>query len=400
MNTKQLLALCVLLPLVLSLTGCWSRKEINELAMIVAIGFDLEPGPRPYRMTMQVARPAALVRGGAAQGGSSGPPVQVITGTGRTPLEAARALQRGIPRRFHPEHNEVWVIGDAMARRGITPLVDFFQRHPLNRPNMKVLISKGPAREVLRSGEDLERTLAETVTGLMRFHHYIVGTLPVTVNQLGLDLTSPGRQPVIPGVRVQRATVVRGKPMVILENLGLFKGDRLVGWFTRGESRGLLWVRDRSARGHLNVPCPGEPGRVATMDITRANSTSELRFVRGRPEVSIGVVFESELSAQECRRDLADPVGFAELNAAGQTQITSLIRQTVARAQRLRTDVLGFGELVYRKAPAYWRQVERRWDDQVFPTVPVNITVRANVRRPGIITGPPARKPALEGNQG
>lgn len=385
---RRLLAACLLGTLLFSVTGCWSRKEISELAIIVGVGLDYEPGPQPYRMTMQIARVGALVRGGAAQGQAKGPPVEVVTGVGSTPHQAGRDLQRGMPRRFHPAHNELWVIGEEMARREIGPLIDFFERLQLVRPNVLVLVAEGSAREVLQHSKNPERTLAETVTGLMRFRTYTGSTLHVTVNDLGVALTQPGRQPVVPGIRVEPDTVDQGQPMVMLSDLAAFKEDRLVGWLPPDANLGFLWGVNKITRGLLTIPCFDEPDRSVTVDVSRGNTTRRVESIRGRPRIWIHTDVEVDITSQGCRENIATPEGFAKLSTALEKQVAQAIADAVEHAQELKTDVFGFGELVYRQAPAYWRQVADRWNDEVFPEVKTVVTVEMHIRRPGLTTSP------------
>lgn len=395
---RRVLAACLLSALLLPLAGCWSRKEITEIAIIVAIGFDHEPGPEPYRITMQIARVSALVRGGAAQGQAKGEPVEVITGVGRTAHEAGRQLQRGMSRRFHPEHNEVWVIGEEMARRGIGPLMDFFERLQLVRPNVMVLIAKGSARDVLQQGENLERTLAETISGLMRFRTYTASTMRVTVNDVGVALSQPGRQPVIPGVRVDVAAVDKGEPMVMLKDLAIFKEDRLVGWLPPRSNLGFLWAVNKVSRGVVTLSCPDEPDRYVSVELSRGRSSRRAQLVGGRPVVAIHTDVEVDVTSQECKENLTTPEGFAKLAAAQEKFIAQAVTNAVDYAQGLKSDVFGFGELFYRSEPAYWKRVARRWDDEVFPRLDHRITVEVHPRRPGLITSPvPIEHPTEKG---
>lgn len=385
---RRVLAGSLLIAVLLLIPGCWSRKEITELAIIVAMGFDHEPGPEPYRITMQIARVGALVRGGAAQGQSKGSPVEVITGVGGTPHEAGRNLQRGIPRRFHPAHNEVWIIGEDMARRGIGPLMDFFERLQIVRPNVLVLVAQGSAREILQQSEDLERTLAETVTGLMRFRTFTATTLRVTVNDLGVELSEPGRQPVVPGIRLDPDSTDQGKGMVILERLAIFRGDRLVGWLPPESNLGFLWAVNKISRGLITLPCPGEPGRLVTVEVTRGNSARRANFAGGRPVIWIATDAEADITSQECRGNLADSEGFAKLSAIGEEHIAQAIATAVDYAQELNSDVFGFGGLFYHRNPAYWRRVASRWQTELFPALEPRITVELHIRRPGLTTNP------------
>ena len=66
---------------VILLTGCWNRVEINDIAIVTAIGLDLIEGDK-IRLSLQVALPSKL--GPAVGGASSGKSTIVISETGTT----------------------------------------------------------------------------------------------------------------------------------------------------------------------------------------------------------------------------------------------------------------------------------------------------------------------------
>lgn len=373
--------------LLFSLTGCWSREEINELAIVVAMGWDHEPGPAPYRVTMQIARVGALIRG-AAQGQSQKHPVEVITGVGRTPYEAVRLLQRGIPRRFHTHHNEVWVIGEELARRGIGPVYDLFERSEQVHPNVLVLVARGAAREVLQRSEDLEKTLSEKVTGLMRFRTYTGTTVRVTVNELGVVLSQPGHQVILPGITLEPGSVDQGSPAVELRELAIFRDDRMIDWMPPSHTLGLLWSRNRLTRTTFTLPCPDEPDRSLSLELDRARASRHARLVQGRPAIGVRAEIEATLQMQECSANLATPETIVRLNSILQEALSAQIAESIRYTQERRSDVFGFGEALGRNAPHYWAGVRDVWDDELYPTLEPTVTVRARVRNVGLVSDP------------
>ena len=65
-HVSVVLAVCLLLT-----GGCWDRREINELALVVAVAADVvrEKGQEEVMLTLQIANPVALLPG---QGGEVG----------------------------------------------------------------------------------------------------------------------------------------------------------------------------------------------------------------------------------------------------------------------------------------------------------------------------------------
>lgn len=68
MNKK--IAIIILAIFIANLTsGCWSRRELNELAIVLGTGVDLTDDGK-IRLTLQIAKAAAF--GGAGEGGGGG----------------------------------------------------------------------------------------------------------------------------------------------------------------------------------------------------------------------------------------------------------------------------------------------------------------------------------------
>ncbi|OMF23697.1 hypothetical protein BK132_25795, partial [Paenibacillus sp. FSL H8-0259] len=66
---RKVLTTCIpLLVLPMLLSGCWERKELNELAFVLALGLDkAESG---YKVSMQVVIPSSITSQGAGGSGA------------------------------------------------------------------------------------------------------------------------------------------------------------------------------------------------------------------------------------------------------------------------------------------------------------------------------------------
>jgi spore germination protein KC len=82
---KGFISKCLLILLVLSsLTGCWNRRELNELAIAVAIGIDKSNGE--YKVSTQIVNPGEMSSKQSSGGGSA--PIVTHHTSGKTVIEA------------------------------------------------------------------------------------------------------------------------------------------------------------------------------------------------------------------------------------------------------------------------------------------------------------------------
>jgi spore germination protein KC len=112
MRRRLLLAAAV----VLLLSGCWSRIEVNDLAIVDIIAMDREENGN-WRISLQIVTPQRIAQPGG-QGGQAGSrrPFLVVSDTGPTALDAIRKLQLQLPRRIFLAHANVILVGEALAR--------------------------------------------------------------------------------------------------------------------------------------------------------------------------------------------------------------------------------------------------------------------------------------------
>lgn len=143
------------------LAGCWSREELNELAIVLAAGVDWTADGRVL-LTAQIARTGAFASGGEGGGGKE-PASWVVSAEGRTLEEAERYLAMRVPRDIYWGHRIVLVFGEAMAQKGIGLATNFWQRGRQPEVIMQVMVTQGEARDVIQTSSELAKTSGQAV---------------------------------------------------------------------------------------------------------------------------------------------------------------------------------------------------------------------------------------------
>ena len=113
---KKIAILLLLALLTGLLGGCWSRKEITEVAVVLGTGVDWTADGR-IRLTVQIARPSAFAGGSEAGAGGKEPTSWVVSAEGKTVEEAERYLAMKVPRDIYWGHCIILVIGEEMAKK-------------------------------------------------------------------------------------------------------------------------------------------------------------------------------------------------------------------------------------------------------------------------------------------
>lgn len=373
--------------LLITLTGCWSRKELNDLA--IAMGMAIDRTEQGYRVTVQVVNPGEIA---LKQGSTLRSPVSVHSETGETLFEAIRKITKVSPRKIYFAHLRILVVSEEIARDGMTKVLDFISREPEFRTDfyltvandqpagdvLKILtlIEKIPANKLFRSLETSEKAWAPTVA--MQLDEFIA------------DILSDGKNPVLTGIEIigDKSVGQTRKNMETVEptrlkytSVAVFKKDKLIGWLNEEESKGYNYILGnvKSTVGH--VTCP-QGGKVL-MEVVRTTSNIKGSVAEGKPKISVHLTVEENVAEANCSIDLLNPKTIEKLQAKAETTIKSFMEKSIKKVQdKYQADIFGFGEAIRRENPVVWNKFRKNWDSE-FAKLPVEIQVDVKIRRVG-----------------
>lgn len=394
MMAKKLTAL-VALAVLLPLTGCWDRRELNELAISLALGIDkIDSG---YRVTAQVVLPAEV----AAKKGSGGraTPVTVFRSDGITLFEAIRKMTTFSPRKIYAAHLRAAVFGEEFAKEGIGDALDLLSRDYELRTDFFLLVAKGTtAAQTLEILTPLESIPANKIFNATQTSEKAwAPVMSVTLDKFVENAAGNGKNPVLSGIEVigkanvggTRSNVNRVSPPALLRISGIaaFRKDRMLGWLDERESKGYNYIENnvRSTVGHL--PCSDGDGHIA-LEIVRSKAKIRGDVKDGRPRLAVELFVEQNVGEVQCRIDLTRPASIAELEEKSERALTDILERTIhAAQQKYKTDIFGFGDAVHRSNPSAWKSMRADWDER-FAETDVNVAVEAKIKRTGTVGNP------------
>ncbi len=385
---KKMLKVFLMLPII-CLCGCWSSIELNELAIVTAMGIDkTEDG---YLVSVQVLNSSELA--GDARSGRT----EVVTfrKSGVTIAEAIRSLSTDVPRRLYVAHLREIVFGEEMARAGIAKPLDVLSRQKELRSDFYMTVAKGStAYDTLNVQTALEKIPANKVfDSLENSETRWAPTRTVTLDELVSSIVSKGRQAMLTGIlvygdpkagsKVTNAQDISPKSGLRLDYLGVFKKDKLVGWLNRNDSKGVSYITDHVKSTAVNIPCEGDQ---ITVNTTSTKTKIKGKMEKGNPKIDINVTSEGSIGEVECTIDLTKPEKIEELNKRYAKDIKDKIEGSIKTLQeKYQSDIFGFGDEIHRTDPKAWKRLEGNWD-QEFAKLDVNVTVTAKIRNLGTIS--------------
>ncbi len=393
MRKKTILLLIVMIPLI---TGCWSRVEVNDLSIVTAIAIDkMEDGS--IRIALQIAIPRMLgqISGGGSSGfGGEKKSTVTVSEKGETVLDAARRLQVKLPRKLFFSHSRIIIIGEKMARDGVSPILDAFSRYREARLHSFILFTTGEAADILNIPPKWEKISAEEIREEEKLQTGMSIHLSDFVNMLLAD----GLEPIAAKVGLKYSEVMNKsdsgsedssqnlEKIIGITGAAVFHKDKLIGWMNDKEARGVKWLRNEIKDAVVTVDIPKEMGDgKISLKILMGNTKLKPQMKHNKVEMEVEVRAEGDLYENSSKLDLSNPEVIQFVEEKLRDDITERIQVVLEKAQKqYKSDIFGFGLAVYRSYPKEWKkQFKNRWDEE-FPNLEVKITPHVKVVRTGL----------------
>jgi spore germination protein KC len=384
---KRHLKWSLLLIIILLLTGCAGKRELNELALVMAVGIDKGREENSFKVTAQIARPADARGQTGAPSGQTGEPILTIVGQGESLFDAIRDLSSFTTRNVFWAHNQVIVINEDLAKEGIAQVIDFFTRNPELRMRTWVVITPEKASTLVSTVTGLELIPGESVNKLFRYGE-ISNVAPNTqIMDVQAAYLSQSSQPIIARVTLKEVMVSNKKPekgptikQVDLAGAGVFQEDRLVGILKPEETRALMLFTERLKSGVVTTPCPSKPERTVSVEL-RNQLFQVTPHLKGS-QISFNAEFDAFANVVEagCPFSIDNQEKVSELEKAVEKKLKKEIETTVNKVQKeYKTDVFELGKVFQNDYPGYWMQIADDWEE-VFPTVDIKVSVNVEVK--------------------
>ncbi|WP_423802538.1 Ger(x)C family spore germination protein [Neobacillus sp. SAB-20_R2A] len=372
----------LLICLVILLSGCWDRNEVNDLALITAAGFDKFADDK-IELTVLVFIP----KGGgsntqtmeSSNGGAS--ETLVRSAAGKTVADAMAKLQEKLPRKIFWGHTDVFIFHEELAKQGIAKHIDFIMRHPTLRERGQIFVSSQKAKKVLKLMPPLERDLSEVLKELSQ---HKLG-LNITTKKLAQMLVGDSGDCALPWITILPPESKKNPNRTIAYSTGtaIFKRDKMIGIIDDSVTRGVLWLRNEILLGVITIKPPKTDGYIS-VNVLQAQAKLIPKIQNGKWTITLKSVSASDIVQNETNLDVSNPVVAKSLEPLLAREIEKRIKKARNQVQEeMKADIFGYAEAFHRKYPNIWNKEKYRWDE-IFPDVELKFDTECHIRRQGL----------------
>lgn len=362
------------------MTGCYNYRELNDIAIITGIAIDKEEDE--YLVSVMIANSKKP----ETSDNSSLP--TVYESTGKTITLALENIFLQSPKKIYLGHLASVIVGRDVAEDGILNILDFLFREPMSRKTFYLLIADGDkANDVLKIVSPLETFPSQDINNTLNNAYDLQSiSSSITYEMFINNLVTDGVEPILATVKIKgdekegqnedSLKEVEPKATIYLSNTAIFKGDKLVDVASKEESEGINLINDGIGRVFIKTKCDND---YIIIDSPRTKLKVD---VKDNNKIKIKVNGEAAIKEINCKLNLEDEKVINDLAKDASKELEDTIKKAIDKAQSLKTDIFGFGNLIYKNNYKYFNSVKDEWDE-IFSNLDVDIKVDISLKTKG-----------------
>ncbi|MEX2104077.1 MAG: Ger(x)C family spore germination C-terminal domain-containing protein, partial [Bacilli bacterium] len=162
-----------------------------------------------------------------------------------------------------------------------------------------------------------------------------------------------------------------------LSGAAVFNKEKMLGWLSPGETRGLMFFVEKVEFAIVTLPCPDQPDKQLSIEMKKQKFTVEPTYQNGKVKFAVKLTTTDELAESGCTRDLSEMREELEKQLADKLQ-SELVRVVEKAQKKYKVDFLKLGETFNNRYPAEWKDLRKDWEAE-FVKAKVSVKVDAHI---------------------
>ncbi|MGG0738849.1 Ger(x)C family spore germination protein [Niallia taxi] len=369
--------------------GNINRNELNEVALVYAIGIDREADN--YVVSLQVINPQP------PNSPSDKLPVVVYDTEAKSMGKAIEMVSRKISRQLSPAQVQLIIIGESVAETiGVNGVLNYILREPGLSSMLDILITKdinaGDALKVIPHMEDIPGS--EIVKTLENTEENWGSHQRILPTQLKADILSRGVEAIIPTIVLigdkkvaeEKGNLESIAPKAYLELSGLtvMNEDKRAGWLNDNQSRSYYLIKGTLKNSYFSSYCSDQKEEFG-LTIIHSKTSIHGKINNGIPKFKIKVDLIGDLDELNCDMDITKPEEIKKIETLMKKDIEASLKDLITQSQTLNCDFIGFGDVLRIDDKSNWKKYEKLWQKEIFAKSQYEITANVTVRNYGDI---------------
>lgn len=382
---KIKILLILLIPFILC--GCFNYNELENLSICTAMAFDLENDL--YKVSYLIAnakKNEASSEKGEAQS-------VIYNGIGKSISEAVDDLITTIPHEPYVAHLKTIIISDELAKKGVQNILDFLLRYPESRNKFALYITDNEKAEntlkILSPIESFPST--SMLSNVKTSSIYQSKAIIVEYNDFVSTILEDGIEPILSSVKILGDIEEGGKTESLNQtylaatlktsNIGIFKDDKLLKISNNEETVGINFIKNKI--NELIIPIPCDKNYII-LNTENSETKTNLDFKDNKFNINLNIYVKAVINEVNCKIDLQSNENIKKIASDGEKIINEYIEKAINLAKENKTDIFGFGRMIYKNYPKKWKNLKDNWDNE-FSNLNIDSKITVKIKGTGAL---------------
>lgn len=378
----------IIIGMIACLTGCYNYRELNQLAITSAIGVNKDGDN--YELLIQVINTQKQGTDGSSS--SDQPKFVVYKTKGRTLQEAFRNIILESPKRLYVNHTALLIISEEIAKEGLNELIDIFARDSEFRKQFMVVISKkDDTNDIVSILTTLETLNAKNIKdSIITDSKYLGSSAVVPFEDLLETFLNDKMDLILPSVTMkgndnkgkEGDNIKESEPdaTVMLDDLSIFKGDKLVGYLNKQDSINVSTIRNEINNTIYTYECKKD--KYVSIEITDSKTEIKPDF----KEIIINIKQKGNINEINCGINLEKHSDIEKLEKEIEKDMEKGILKTIDKSLNdFNSDVFGFRDILYKDNPNNYKKLTKEFGNDLLKNINFKVKVELNLYAKGNI---------------
>jgi len=364
-----------LLLTIFLLTGCYDHKELNTIAIMTAT--EINKVNDEFIVNAQVVNPQS------ADTVNVQSPFIIYEGRGQTIHEAYRNIKLQSSRYLYPNHMQILIINENLAKDDISQIIDLFLRIPDIRSEFNVLI--GTTENILSITTPIDDVSSTSILDTMETNNKYLGiTNFVTFNEFANMEINKNLEIVLPSIEtvnydkeaesIENTETTKINSLYKLGNLSIFKDNKLLGYLTKDESITYNLIKNKAQSILITYEC--EKDKYMTVEATDIKSDISTK----NKEININIEMTGNINESMCSIKLNKEKNITKLEKELNKYIKDKIETSINNIRKTyNSDIFGFIDLIYKNDYNTYKEIKDNWYTGEFQNIKINIKPSINI---------------------
>lgn len=218
--------------------------ELKDLAIVEGVAVDKSDAG--FLLTFQLFNPSEDSGSGDEKGGGGSKEI-ILTGSGKSLFDAIRNATLTEGKKLYFSETHIFVVSEDICKSSLRVVEDFFERPVEIRRDVNILVSKGKASDFLTAKKDGKLVRAMDFADVIRNSGVSSKIININIGTMSVKRADGITDLALTAVKTSKTE--SGDDLLQADGTAVLKRDKLVGYLTDTETRGLLWATGKVQSG-------------------------------------------------------------------------------------------------------------------------------------------------------